>query len=335
MRSYCFVGSLCLLLAGTLSHAKGTPRMKVTVIDNLPTTFSYDWQVAGKDTISCYSSGCTSYFRPSNSGTASVNGAVLKLLLPDGRIVIAECSAKPDVAANWAAALTGAQASTVYRDCRRPEANSTIEAEFNQSQVKLFMQAPSIDGTGRKSSETYDITGVLQPNAAPPAPPTVTVTVNNILPSLKTFSYPEDGFSVAFPFEPHLTKIDRLDLGDSIQSHMYFAQNVQTGLVVIADYHTVSAKPIVPATELQSEQSDFLKSATSRLLREKEIVFNNYSGVEFEAESDQLHTFARFYVVGTTIYKTVVFTIPGKTYADSARFLDSFQLLAHQNSSIK
>jgi len=78
--------------------------MKVTVIDNLPTTFSYDWQVAGKDTISCYSSGCTSYFRPSNSGTASVNGAVLKLLLPDGRIVIAECSAKPDVAANWAAA---------------------------------------------------------------------------------------------------------------------------------------------------------------------------------------------------------------------------------------
>jgi hypothetical protein len=138
--------------------------MKVIMIENVPTETSYTWQVAGKDSVSCYDTGCTGYYIPPDSGTASVQGAVLKLLLPDSRIVIAECIAKPDVAQNVANSLAGPPASTAYRDCRMPEANSTVEAEFNGNNVKLFMRAPSIDGTGRVSTETYQIRGVLQPS---------------------------------------------------------------------------------------------------------------------------------------------------------------------------
>jgi hypothetical protein len=89
----------------------------------------------------------------------------LKLLLPDGRIVIAECVAKENTVADFLIAATGNEASTTYRSCKAPAANSTIDAEFNRSQVKLFMREPSIDGTGRMSSETYYIKGVLQPGA--------------------------------------------------------------------------------------------------------------------------------------------------------------------------
>jgi hypothetical protein len=319
------IALLVVVLGSFSAMAADTIKLRVTVIENIPTTTSYDWQVAGKDTVSCYSSGCTSYFTPSNSGTASVNGAVLKLLLPDGRIVIAECSAKPDVAANLAYAISGSQASTVYRSCRRPEANSTIDAEFNRSQVKLFMQAPSIDGTGRKSSETYYISGVLQPNASRPAPPPITVTINNIPPPLKTYSYPFDGFSASYPYEPQLTKKNKSVAGATFESHMYLAQNPQVGVAVIVDDH--GAAEAVSDTELQRAENDFLATAAYRLVSEKKITLGIYNGVEFEAESNDAHVSARFYLVGATLYKTAVISLPGIPYADTTRFLDSFQLI--------
>lgn len=118
--------------------------------------------------MSCYSAGCSSFYMPSQAGTASVQGSVLRLLLPDSRIVIAACIAKSDIAVNligaFGAAATGGMApSAVYRDCRTPELNATIEAEFNRSFVKLLWQQPSINNSGRVSSETYRIRGVLQP----------------------------------------------------------------------------------------------------------------------------------------------------------------------------
>jgi hypothetical protein len=43
----------------------------------------------------------------------------------------------------------------MYRSCRAPQGQETAEAEFKGNNVKLFMQAPSIDGNGAKYSETY------------------------------------------------------------------------------------------------------------------------------------------------------------------------------------
>lgn len=333
MRARCLVGTLCLLSIGTFTQAKDNSRMKVTVVENLPTTNSYDWEVAGKDTISCYSSGCTSYFTPSGSGTTSVSGAVLKLLLPDGRIVVAECSGKPDFGTNLANALSGAQASTVYRDCRMPEANSIIEAEFNRSQVKLFMQAPSIDGTGRKSSETYYITGVLQPNTSHPAPAPITVTVNNIPPQLRMYSYPADGFSAEYPSEPKFEKGSCPAGTGSAEFHSYTVATPSIGLMVGAcDYGVTLAGTDVDEI-LKDRQNDSLTRSKMHLLSETKISLGAYHGLQFEAENDQGHIAARYYLVGTVLYKTVVVTPTGKPNTDSARFLDSFSLLEHGKST--
>lgn len=326
--------ALLVVALGSFSAMAETIKLKVTVLENIPTTTSYDWQVAGKDGISCYSSGCTSYFTLPNSGTATVSGAVLKLLLPDGRIVIVECDAKPDVGANIANALAESQASTVYRNCRRPEVNSTVDAEFNRSQVKLFMQAPSIDGTGRISSETYYIEGVLQPNASQPvnspmapAPPSVTVTVNNIPPQLKAYSYPADGFSASYPSEPQLVKGNCPAGAGNAEAHSYVVAVPSAGLVIEDCDYGVTAIGIDPGALLQDRKSDTLTNTKSHLLSEKMIALGGNPGVEFEAESNLGHFSERIYLVGTTLYKTAVVTPLGKPYADTTRFLDSFQLI--------
>jgi hypothetical protein len=157
-----------LVLCCSTALAKEKTRLTVVVLQNTPTTSSYMWQVPGRGSVSCYSAGCSSYYMPSQSGTASVQGSVLRLLLPDSRIVIAACIAKSDIAVNLigafgAAATGGIAPSAVYRDCRTPELDATIEAEFNRSFVKLFWQQPSINDSGRISSETYRIKGVLLP----------------------------------------------------------------------------------------------------------------------------------------------------------------------------
>jgi hypothetical protein len=163
MKTIAFGATLATLIVSSAVASAKVPKIRVTVVENVPQTSSYSWQVAGRGSVSCYGSSCSSYYMPSNGGQATVHGAIVRLLLPDGRIVIARCMAKPDVAINIAYALAMLPASTMYRDCRMPDANSTIDAEFSRSNVKLFMQAPSIDGSGRFSSETYLVTGVLQP----------------------------------------------------------------------------------------------------------------------------------------------------------------------------
>ncbi|MGA2569784.1 MAG: PEGA domain-containing protein [Terracidiphilus sp.] len=137
------------------------------MIEDIPTTTSYNWERAGRSSVKCSGSSCSSYFLPASGGTAAVQGAILKLLLPDGRIVIAACIAKADIATNLLSAMAGDVTSTIYRSCRRPPEVTSLDAEFSGNAVKLFMQEPSIDGRGRRYSETYYIRGVLQPTATP------------------------------------------------------------------------------------------------------------------------------------------------------------------------
>lgn len=147
---------------------KDNSTLQVTVIENVPTSNDYNWSVSGSSSVSCYGYSCSAYYNPPEGGTAQANGAVLKLLLSDGRIVIAECEMKPDNARNWINAIgsmNGSVASAVYRNCRVPESGSIIGAKFKGNNVKLFMREPSIDGTGKGYSETYWIRGVLEPGA--------------------------------------------------------------------------------------------------------------------------------------------------------------------------
>jgi hypothetical protein len=160
------------LLSCASAFAADNEKIAVTVVDNIPTTSQYNWDMAGQGHTSCYGSSCSSYYSPAQGGTAAANGAIVKLLLPGGRIVIAVCEMKPDNGRNVSLALMGAHVSPIYRDCRVPAPGSPVFAKFDKSNVKLFMRELSIDGTGKGYSETYKIRGILEPTpvVSTPAP---------------------------------------------------------------------------------------------------------------------------------------------------------------------
>jgi hypothetical protein len=79
---------------------------------------------------------------------------------------------------------------------------------------------------------------------------------------------------------------------------------------------------------LQGAKSGALENTNAHLLSEKAITLGIYPGVEFEAENDTMHFSARIYLVGTTLYQTLIASPLGKPYAGTTRFLDSFQLIA-------
>ena len=128
---------------------------KVTVVGEIPETSYYNWQVPGSSAVYCHGAACLALSTASSSGTTSLLGAIVKLLLPDGRIVIAKCVPQLKKGMHLVA--------NAYRDCRIPEVNSITDAEFNRNNVKLTVQELSIDGSGKIQTETYKIIGVLKP----------------------------------------------------------------------------------------------------------------------------------------------------------------------------
>jgi hypothetical protein len=87
---------------------------------------------------------------PAIQGSYSVRGATFSLLLPDGRIAVANCAGKTN--------LTDWHAGAV-RSCRMPIVDE-IEVEFSGNSAKLIWPV-SIDGK-KTESETYKIIGILK-----------------------------------------------------------------------------------------------------------------------------------------------------------------------------
>ena len=157
---------LTLLLYSLNVSAKNKEKETVVVIENVPTTSLYEWQTPGRASVTCSGNTCNGYFTLPNSGTDEIRGAILKLRRPDGSIVIAQCLAKSQFLSSAIISATTHDSGDpqMYRSCRTPEPNTTVEVEFIQSKVKIYMRAPSINGNGGLSSETYLIRGVLHPN---------------------------------------------------------------------------------------------------------------------------------------------------------------------------
>lgn len=144
----------------------------------------------------------------------------------------------------------------------------------------------------------------------------------------KTYSYPEDGFKASYPSEPELQKKDIPTQAGSFELRSYVAQVAPVALFIgVCDYDT-TASGSDPDTMVQGAKNGALQSSNSHLLSEKTITLGTYHGVEFESESDVAHFSARVYVVGTTLYQALVVSPIGKLFPDTARFLDSFQLIA-------
>lgn len=144
----------------------------------------------------------------------------------------------------------------------------------------------------------------------------------------KSYSYPADGFSASYPSEPELQKRDVPTDAGSFQLRSYIAQVAPVALFIgVCDYGTQAAGKD-SNTMLQGAKNGALSNSNSHLVSEKKITLGIYPGVEFEAESDAAHFSARIYVVGSTLYQTLVVSPIGKPYEGTVRFLDSFQLIA-------
>jgi len=147
-------------------------------------------------------------------------------------------------------------------------------------------------------------------------------------PNWQTYTYSADGFSASFPSNPELQKKNIPTDAGTFELRSYIGEDGEVAVFVgVTDYGAqIQGKD--PNTLLQGAKNGAMESASAHLLREKPITLGVYQGLEFEAESDAAHFYARIYLVGTSLYQTLVVSPLGTPYPDTVRFLDSFQLIA-------
>jgi hypothetical protein len=144
----------------------------------------------------------------------------------------------------------------------------------------------------------------------------------------KSYSYPADGFQASYPSAPEIQKRNIPTDAGTFELRSYIAQDGDVAMFVgVCDYGSqVTGKD--PQVLLQGAKNGALQNSNSHLVSEKKITLGVYPGVEFEAVSDAAHFTVRIYMVGTTLYQTLVVAPLGKPYAGTTQFLDSFQLIA-------
>jgi len=147
----------------------------------------------------------------------------------------------------------------------------------------------------------------------------------------KTYRYPSDGFSVSFPSQPQLKKNLLETKTGEIVVRMYVVILQPAWMVTVIDY-AEQATNADPDTLLEVGKQGALSSTNAHLLSEKKITLNGNHGIQFEAESSMAHFSLRLYLVGGTLYQTMVVSDPADKSAETTRFLDSFQLIARVKS---
>jgi hypothetical protein len=160
LRIEVLVASCILALYGASALADDGSREQVRVIGSEQAKTSYWWRVPGRASSTCLGSGCSRFYTPAESDKSA--GAVFRLLRSDSSIVVVQCRA-PNTATQ------DATPSQIPRRCITPDASYQVAAEFHPGEVKLFMFAPSADGPGGMSSDTYSILGMLVPSSSPPS----------------------------------------------------------------------------------------------------------------------------------------------------------------------
>ncbi len=147
-------------------------------------------------------------------------------------------------------------------------------------------------------------------------------------PKWQTYSYSADGFSASFPAQPEEQKQNVAAAGGTFELRSYIGTEGEVAMFVgVTDYGNATAGKD-PDTMLQGAKNGALQNVSAHLFSETKTTLGIYHGLEFEAESDAAHLYFRIYIVGSTLFQTLVVVPLGKPYADTARFLDSFQLIA-------
>jgi len=148
------------------------------------------------------------------------------------------------------------------------------------------------------------------------------------VPQWKTYSYPTDGFSAIFPFEPGMQKKNVPTDKGTFELRAYLTEDSPSALFVgVCDYGSAVADKTADQV-LDGAQQGAIGNVSAHLVSSKKITLGVYPGREFEAENDTMHFSARIYLIGSTLYQTLVAWPLGQPYTGTTRFLDSFQLIA-------
>jgi len=147
-------------------------------------------------------------------------------------------------------------------------------------------------------------------------------------PDWKTYSYSADGFSASFAFEPEQQKKNVATDSGTFELRAYISQDGESAMFIgVCDYGSAIADR-TPDQVLDGAQQGAIDNVSGHLVSGKKITLSVYQGREFEADNSTMHFTARIYLVGTTLYQTLIASPLGKPYASTPRFLDSFQLIA-------
>jgi hypothetical protein len=143
----------------------------------------------------------------------------------------------------------------------------------------------------------------------------------------KPYTYPTDGFSASFPSAPTMQKQNVTTDAGTFELRTYIAEDSSAAFIgAVCDYGATAAGKD-PDALLDDAQKGAINNLKAHLLTEKKIAFGANHGVEFEADSDTAHISARIYLAGTALYQVIVAGPLKARPADTARFLDSFQLI--------
>jgi hypothetical protein len=113
----------------------------------------------------------------------------------------------------------------------------------------------------------------------------------------------------------------------SFELRAYLVEDGQAALYVgVCDYGSAISDR-TPDQVLNGAQQGAIDNVKAHLVSGKTIMFGAYPGREFEAENDTLHFSARIYLVGSTLYQTLIAAPLGSPYVSAITFLDSFQII--------
>jgi hypothetical protein len=153
--------------------------------------------------------------------------------------------------------------------------------------------------------------------SAPPAQP----------PDWKTYSFAADGFSASFPTDPVKQKRTVATDAGAVELRTYLAASDTVALYVgVCDYGE-AASGGDPDAILEGAKNGAVANVNAHLIDSRKVTLGIYPGVAFEAAAEGAHFYGRIYLVGTTLYQAFVALQSNQPYPDTARFLDSFQLI--------
>ncbi len=135
--------------------------VEVIVLKAVPAA-AFRWVGTGNGGVPCLGDQCEHYYHQVEPGFPSPD-VVLRLLMPDRRIAIAECYAKEVPGINYAIEYWKGDGADVpiRRVCATPPEGMATEAAFHGNAVRLTV--PGAKKNGEPNTELYHLKGFLEP----------------------------------------------------------------------------------------------------------------------------------------------------------------------------